>query len=414
MGSNDESAVDSTSKTTVANKKRVETQRRTISPYDLSSSDNPGSVISQPLLNGPNYNDWAGNLRMALKARKKFGFVDGSIPQQSEESGDLEDWWTNNALVVSWIKLTKIESIRSNLSHLEIASDILEHIRRRYSVKNGQRVQSIKVELATCRQQGSTMEEYYGKLMKLWTSFSDIHQTKTCACPAGVSMEKEREEDKLHEFLKGLDESLYGSVKSNMLSRDPLPSLDEAYSAVLQDEDSKHTSRVVNEKMDNMACAARSGSSSGAGRTYPDREERAKLRCTSCGNRGQLAVSCFRTVGYPEWWGDRPKGKPNTSRGRGAAPAQRLVETPRANTVQTFAAASVHSANLIKTLVTFLNERKQPTGTNLTSKFSDHSWIIDSGATNHMTSSLSRLSDTRDIPSLSIKLPDGRFSYASK
>ncbi|KAG2275316.1 hypothetical protein Bca52824_057871 [Brassica carinata] len=77
---------------------------------------------------------------MALKARKKFGFVDGSIPQPSSDSADLDDWWTNNALVLSWIKITITESVRSNLSHLEIASDYWEHIKRRYSVNNGQRV----------------------------------------------------------------------------------------------------------------------------------------------------------------------------------------------------------------------------------------------------------------------------------
>lgn len=159
--------------------------------------------------------------------------------------------------MVSWIKLTITEGARSNLSHLEIASDYWEHIRRRYSVKNGQRVQRIKAELARCRQHGSSIEEYYGKLMKLWTPLSEFQQTKTCSCPAGVDLEKECEEDRLHEFLKGLDESLYGSVKSSLLSRDPLPTLDEAYSAFLQDEDSKHTSRVLSEQVETMAYAVR-------------------------------------------------------------------------------------------------------------------------------------------------------------
>lgn len=55
--------------------------RRTIFPYDLTSSDNPGSLISQLLLRGPNYDEWATNLHLALVARKKFGFVDSSIPE---------------------------------------------------------------------------------------------------------------------------------------------------------------------------------------------------------------------------------------------------------------------------------------------------------------------------------------------
>ena len=144
MGSNDGDDLTNASATkSASSQSRVEVQRRRISPYDLSSSDNPGSVISQPFLKGPNYNEWATNLRMALKARKKFGFVDGTLSQPHPDSDDLDDWWTNNALVLSWIKLTITELVRY-LSHLEIASDYWEHIRRRYSVNNGQRVQRIK------------------------------------------------------------------------------------------------------------------------------------------------------------------------------------------------------------------------------------------------------------------------------
>lgn len=124
----DASSLTSTSKESVAPKPRVEIQRRTISPYDISSSDNPGSVISHPLLRGLNYNEWTSNVHMALKARKKFGFVDDNILKPHEESGDLEDWWTNNALVMSWLKLMVVDSVHSTLSHLEVASDLWNHI----------------------------------------------------------------------------------------------------------------------------------------------------------------------------------------------------------------------------------------------------------------------------------------------
>lgn len=80
--------------------------RRRVDPYDLSSSDNPGHIISQPQLRRPNYDEWSLNIRLALRARKKFGFADGSIPKPAEDSDDIDDWWANNAMVVSWIKLT--------------------------------------------------------------------------------------------------------------------------------------------------------------------------------------------------------------------------------------------------------------------------------------------------------------------
>ncbi|XP_056846267.1 uncharacterized protein LOC130497478 [Raphanus sativus] len=389
MGSNVDDGTQSSSGKTSAPQPHVEVQRRTISPYDLSPNDNPGSVISQPLLKGPNYNEWSTNLRMALKARKKFGFVDGSIPQPSSDSADLDDWWTNNALVLSWIKLTITESVRSNLSHLEIASDYWEHIRRRYSVNNGQRVQRIKTELATCRQHGTSIETYYGKLMQLWTALAEHRVTKNCGFPTGFDLEKEREEDRLHEFLKGLDESLYGSVKSSLLSRDPLPSLDEAYSVLLQDEDSKHTSRAMEERVETMAHAVRTTSASSSG-SFISREEHMKLLCSSCNRKGHLAANCFRSLGYPEWWGDRPRARLQTS-GRGTSTPvsrQQSAAPARANAITL--PQPQHSANLItsedrvgltglsdeqwKTLVSLLNDHKPATNKLSGPHYQDADW----------------------------------------
>lgn len=98
--------------------------------------------------------------------------------------------------------------------------------------------------------------------MKLWTALAEHRITKNYGCPSGIDLEKEREEDKLHE--KGLGESLCGSVKSNLLARDPLPSLDVAYSALLQDEDSKHTTRIMDEKIETAAHAVRANQSFGS------------------------------------------------------------------------------------------------------------------------------------------------------
>lgn len=52
-----------------------------------------------------------------LKARKKFGFVDRTIQKLGNEDDDIEDWWANNAMVVSWLKLTIDEKLQTSLSH---------------------------------------------------------------------------------------------------------------------------------------------------------------------------------------------------------------------------------------------------------------------------------------------------------
>lgn len=260
-------------------KSRLEVKRRTISPYDLSSGDNPGTVISRPPLRGTNYDEWSSSIRLAVKARKKFGFADGSIPEPEKESEDYEDWCANNALVVSWIKLTIDEKLSSSLSYSDNAHKLWTHIQKRFAVKNGQRVQRLKSELANCRQNGVPIETYYGQLTKLWTSLADYQQGKTIE-----DIIKEREEDKLHQFLMGLDESLYSSVKSNLLSRDPLPTLDEAYNVLVQDEESKLIGRMQEERSDGVSFAMQSVSKQRSG----------TATCGLCGKTGHLTEIALR------------------------------------------------------------------------------------------------------------------------
>ena len=141
--------------------------RRTISPYDLTSADNPGAVISHPLLKGINYDEWACGMKTALSSRKKFGFLDGSIPKPADGSPDLEDWWTIQALLVSWIKMTIDPSLRSTISHRDVAKDLWDHLKKRFVVMNGARIQQIQAELACCNQRGAAIEAYYGKLTQI-------------------------------------------------------------------------------------------------------------------------------------------------------------------------------------------------------------------------------------------------------
>lgn len=93
-----------------------EPKRKSISPYNLTSRDNPGDVISHPLLNGNNYEEWAINLWMAISSSKKFGFLDGTIPKSAADSDYLEDWTANNHLLVGWIKQTINPKLRLPIS----------------------------------------------------------------------------------------------------------------------------------------------------------------------------------------------------------------------------------------------------------------------------------------------------------
>ena len=80
-------------------------------------------------------------MQIALRAKKKYGFTDGPAKQPDDDSPDLEHWWIVNSIVVSWI-LNMIElTLRSTITHIEIAKDVWEDIRERFFVANRPQVQ---------------------------------------------------------------------------------------------------------------------------------------------------------------------------------------------------------------------------------------------------------------------------------
>lgn len=147
-------------------------------------------------------------LQTALISRKFFGFLDGSITKPAPDSADYGDWHTIQALLVSWIRMTIEPNSRSTISHCDVAQDLWQHLKKHFSVMNESRLQQLKSELACCKQRGLAIEAYYGKLNR--DNLATHRPLRTCqcgkcVCELGVAQEADREEDKVHQFLFGLD-----------------------------------------------------------------------------------------------------------------------------------------------------------------------------------------------------------------
>lgn len=87
------------------------------SPYYLAPSDNPGTYISPVVLTGENYAEWASELENALRAKRKIGFINGSlkIPDEKEKPTEADMWRTANSMIVGWIRVSISPVIRSTV-----------------------------------------------------------------------------------------------------------------------------------------------------------------------------------------------------------------------------------------------------------------------------------------------------------
>ena len=57
----------------------------TSSPYFLAPSDNPGVSITPVSLTGENYAEWALEMENSLRAKRKIGFINGTLLMPDEE-----------------------------------------------------------------------------------------------------------------------------------------------------------------------------------------------------------------------------------------------------------------------------------------------------------------------------------------
>jgi len=83
------------------------------------------------------------------------------------------------------------------------------------------------------------MMAYYEKLRALWDDLANYEQLSICTCKGCTygllaKLEKHREEERCHIFLMGLDDGLYGTIRSNLLATDPMPSLNKMYYILVQ------------------------------------------------------------------------------------------------------------------------------------------------------------------------------------
>jgi len=71
-------------------------------PFFLHNGDSPGAfLVSQPLI-GENYNTWSRSMTMALRAKNKLKFVDGTLTKPNDPDG-AEAWTRCNDMILSWI-----------------------------------------------------------------------------------------------------------------------------------------------------------------------------------------------------------------------------------------------------------------------------------------------------------------------
>ncbi|KAK9725725.1 hypothetical protein RND81_05G164700 [Saponaria officinalis] len=222
-------------------------------PYDdplfLSNSDFPGMQLVNPLFNGKNYLSWNRGIVMALGSKNKCGFLTGETTMPGASSAKLQQWKRTDNMVRHWDDIEELEGFPD----------------------------------CTC----SILEK--------------------CTCSVLKKILERDSKEKVMTFLMGLNDG-FDTVRSSMLSMDPLPPINKVYSIVQQIESQKMITNILNSAqnssalaVENAALAVNRPSGHNTWNTWRRDAKKQKVDemwCTHCNKSGHVREKCFRL--HPE------------------------------------------------------------------------------------------------------------------
>lgn len=280
-------------------------------PYHLHTSDHAGLVLVSDRLNtASDFHSWRRSVWMALNVRNKLGFINGTIVKPPLDHRDYGAWSRCNDTVSTWLMNSVSKKIGQSLLFIPTAEGIWKNLLSRFKQDDAPRVYDIEQRLSKIEQGSMDISAYYTELQTLWEEHKNYVDLPVCTCgrcecDAAVKWERLQQRSHVTKFLMGLNES-YEQTRRHILMLKPIPTIEEAFNIVTQDERQKAIRPTP--KVDNVAFQTVSYNSgdpymenmeNGFIAAYNTARPAQKPLCTNCGKVGHTVQKCYKIIGYP-------------------------------------------------------------------------------------------------------------------
>ncbi|GAU43894.1 hypothetical protein TSUD_399420 [Trifolium subterraneum] len=414
--------------------------------YYVHASDVPSTIVVKPVLTHSNYQAWARSMKRALGGKNKLDFVDGNIEVPSEFDPNFKAWNRCNMLVHSGIMNSVDESIAQSIAFLDNVVDVWNELKERFSQGDYIRISELQCEIFGMKQESRSVSEFFTALKILWEELDSYLPAPVCSClmrcicNTGVSNAKHQHKImRSIRFLTGLNEN-FDPVRAQILLMNPLPTINRIFSMVLQHErqynsthfdDSKVLVNSHDARKPKGRCHGSSSSQGNRSNSYGANNYGAKNKeCSYCGKTNHIVENCYRKHGFPPHYGRNSHANNASLEHVDERENMDDNKSVRGNNNNTDFGFTKEQYNQLMTLIQSSNTSNQASSSthvniatghvasgirNLTCSLSSSplgQWIVDSGASDHICSSLKYFSSYKSITHVHVRLPNGHASIA--
>ncbi|GJX94425.1 retrovirus-related pol polyprotein from transposon TNT 1-94 [Tanacetum coccineum] len=139
-------------------------------PLHLASSDHPGMVLTNTPFNRGNFLGWSRNVKMALGAKLKLGFIDGSCLKPSITDDNVQRWVRCDYM------------LSEAFLYAQSAYELWKEIAERYGQSNGPLIYQLKRELSKITQGNLSIAAFFNKLKRCWDELQNLNGLPVSNC----------------------------------------------------------------------------------------------------------------------------------------------------------------------------------------------------------------------------------------
>ncbi|KAH0634641.1 hypothetical protein KY290_038107 [Solanum tuberosum] len=280
------------------------------SPLYMHPSDNPGVSLVQIPFDGVGYRSWRRSVLRVLSVKNKLGFINGDCKRPDPGTSQFRQWGRCDDMVTSWILNSLAKEIAESVEYVSDSFELWKELEDRYDQTNGAKLYQIQREINELSHGNLDITTYYTKMKRLWEELSTLHiRTQcncNCTCGAKDSVFKAEQDRRLIQFLMGLNE-VYTVIRGNILMMNPLPSLAQTFSLLVQDEKQREIKPNAQVFMESAALnAGNSGKkvmesvAFNANGSAGASTSRTRIICDYCKRPGHIRDKCYKLHGYPQ------------------------------------------------------------------------------------------------------------------
>lgn len=320
------------------------------------SAFNAGLILTES-----NYDVWSQIMEMHITEREKLSYINGKKVSPEKEDGGYEKWQSENQKVKRWLLMSMSPDIMKRYLRLPTAREVWSALKKAFSDdKDELQVFTLNRQAFAAKQNGRPLSVYYGELTEIFQELNHRDKTKMKDPDDVLEYKKSVDRLRVHIFLAGLDGD-FEQICREILRKDSTTDIEECYSIVRREAARQSTFTSTIQDASALVTKHRPN--------YPRSENnmgRSNLKCFHCQKTGHTKNKCYELVGYPEWWDHTRKTQRVSSNiaSGGTKREDTSTNQPSAYVMTPCSEGKVFNASISST---------------------HNTWIIDSGATDHMT-----------------------------